>query len=541
MSQSTDMLQLRSCAAAYNLAEITCIVAQDKKAMTWLHLFTLIELVPHDQLNSPPIGTAGHPNTLRQNANDQYTLYLIRITGLKVADMLVLYEHAEHGISINQGSINFSAALPYTLQADPPGDHSLLIKPKEEKTIGALLPHRRTHCRVWAKINIDKTWVKGMSKEFFTALSELSQTAMKFDLAAAPEHIGNVYLFASNPVVRFWEYSMPDLEKQVLVSFYERMGNTVLGCRLILQEIRSDNKGFYIEQEITATRQRIDLPYFPDRLETRMLDRDGRLIDYSDGVWTNISVILGIQDKLINYSVVTEDGPLFFSVPKIMCDSKVNVGSYDRTIAHYLKDARYQRRYQELEKTNDFVFFPKEETSIEKANKVVHAILNRAHLRCVILDPYFSAKDLVYVFHIENVSVPVQIISSGAFLKQTRKPPRTRWQKIRSKIAELVGKKQRALTNAEELLLALQSYEKLYPVQKIDCRVLPGYPSPLHDRYIIVDEDAYLLGSSLNEFGNRTTTLIKVPAPAPMIAQALAWWDDCSDLKTYCQSKKSRS
>lgn len=541
MSQPTDMSQLRSIAAAYNLAEITCIVAQDKKAKTWLHLFTLIELIPHDQLDSPPIGSAEYPNILRQNANDQYTLYLVRITGLKVTDMLVLYENAEHGISLNQGSTNFSAALPYTLQADPPGDNNLLIKPKEEKTIGTLLPHRHTHCRVWTKINTDKTWVQGMSRDFFTALSELSETAMKIDLAAAPEHIGNVYLFASNPVVRFWECSLPDLEKQMMVSFYERRSNTVIGYRLVLQEIRSDNKGFHLEKEITSTRQRIDLPYFPDRLETRLLDRDGRLIDYSNGIWTNMSINLGIQDKLINYSVATEDGPLFFSVPKTIYDSKVSVGSYDRTVAHYLKDARHERRYQELEKTNEFVFFPKEETSIEKAKKVVHTILNRAHKRCMILDPYFSAKDLVYVFHIENVSVPVQIISSGAFLKQTRKPPRTRWQKIRSKIAERLGKKQSSLTNAEELLLAVQSYEKLYPIQKIECRVLPGSSSPLHDRYIVIDEEVYLLGSSLNEFGNRTTTLIKVPAPAPMIAQALAWWDECSDLKTYCQSKNSRS
>ena len=64
------------------------------------------------------------------------------------------------------------------------------------------------------------------------------------------------------------------------------------------------------------------------------------------------------------------------------------------------------------------------------------------------------------------------------------------------------------------------------PLQKIECRVLRGEKSPLHDRFLVIDDNVYLLGSSLNEVGNRTTTISRVPAPGEMIDQAESWWAD---------------
>jgi hypothetical protein len=79
---------------------------------------------------------------------------------------------------------------------------------------------------------------------------------------------------------------------------------------------------------------------------------------------------------------------------------------------------------------------------------------------------------------------------------------------------------------AEMLERGIANYEKAYPAQQIECRILRGGKSPLHDRYIVIDDDVYLLGSSLNEFGNRTTTIVKAPAPKKMIGQAVNWWED---------------
>jgi hypothetical protein len=78
----------------------------------------------------------------------------------------------------------------------------------------------------------------------------------------------------------------------------------------------------------------------------------------------------------------------------------------------------------------------------------------------------------------------------------------------------------------ENLFAQLIQYTSAVPQQKIECRVLRGNKSPLHDRFLVIDDEVYLLGSSLNEFGSRTTTISRVPAPGEMIKQAETWWAD---------------
>ena len=143
----------------------------------------------------------------------------------------------------------------------------------------------------------------------------------------------------------------------------------------------------------------------------------------------------------------------------------------------------------------------------------------------MLLDPYLGAGDLYYAYLIQNTTVPIQILSSDAFLKK--------------KVQLSPG---RTTREAYRLSRALDRYRRALPGQSIQIRVLLGSKSPLHDRYLVVDDSVYLLGSSLNEFGSRATTLIKVAAPRPMMAQALAWWGDpvkTQALDDYVHSLKS--
>ena len=65
---------------------------------------------------------------------------------------------------------------------------------------------------------------------------------------------------------------------------------------------------------------------------------------------------------------------------------------------------------------------------------------------------------------------------------------------------------------------------------KIECRLMKGDKAALHDRIIIADDKVWMLGCSLNEFGQRATTLIRVPREyAPRIIQEVKqWWNDDS-------------
>ena len=67
-------------------------------------------------------------------------------------------------------------------------------------------------------------------------------------------------------------------------------------------------------------------------------------------------------------------------------------------------------------------------------------------------------------------------------------------------------------------------------IANLECRLLIGRKAELHDRFIVADDNVWMLGCSLNEFGNRATTLIRVPKDykKKLIDRAEEWWKDDS-------------
>jgi hypothetical protein len=538
--------ELKGQLAGYEKAEITLLIAEKTHSNEFFNLLTLIELVPTEQADSLPFGKGDYPHVIRGNS-DEHTFYAIRLTGLTVAEVIDHYASAATGLDLNHKGVKVKVSFRGALTENPPAAQPLLIA-SGERQIGRLLPHRHTNFRVWSQLNMDKDWLKDLDKSFFRELARLSQKLLGYDLSLIPEHIGNIYLFGCNPLLRSWDMRLIDFEKDLFLRFNERMGQTVKDCKLVLEEVRGDNNGFYIEQLIGAPDIRIALPYLVDRMHVRLIDSAGRWIEHSLSRWANFSFQIAIQESPVTYEIKTAGGTQVFSVAKKTVERGARSEPFDWTAAHYLRDALAQRRFQDLAENKEFIFFPKDPDSPRKAKEAVRELLNSAQERCMILDPYFGAADLVYAYHIENISLTVQIISSAHHLNERPRidpPPvltgwRGRWQRLHRR-----WQKKRVLlpkTYLEQLHEEIQRYRQAYPLQKIDCRILRGSPSPLHDRFIVVDDRVYLLGSSLNEFGNRTTTIIKVPAPDELIRQAQTWWEDeehCPAISDYVKERGS--
>ena len=55
---------------------------------------------------------------------------------------------------------------------------------------------------------------------------------------------------------------------------------------------------------------------------------------------------------------------------------------------------------------------------------------------------------------------------------------------------------------------------------------MAGDSAPIHDRFLVLDNDIWLLGSSLNEFGERGTATVRLPyAPEPLENIERVWGD----------------
>ncbi|GAJ05839.1 unnamed protein product, partial [marine sediment metagenome] len=208
-------------------------------------------------------------------------------------------------------------------------------------------------------------------------ITKISREHLSYDLSSIPEHIGSVYLCACNPILRKWNATLLDKKKDLLVSFHERTGKSIIGCKLVIEEERSKNIGFTISREITKKEERITLPYFPDTLHERIYDSNGQLLEHSYGTWRNIQFNMNIQESVLNLNVQTNDGIEVYSVPKTSLASQTTVGEFDFSTAHYLRNALNTRKFEELESSKEFIFFPKHESSKLKAQSTVKELLNK--------------------------------------------------------------------------------------------------------------------------------------------------------------------
>lgn len=505
----------------YEKAEVTSLFLHNRETDKCYNLFSIAELIPAEQESSSLIGDENSFFLDRRSVDNTYTIYIGRSIDCKTDVGISFYRNITTGFKLEYGSILnrqidlFDDAI---LEAEPSSEYPLVIDTESDHTLSNIMPHRHTNLRVWSKIDRSKKWLSqfnpNLKSKLLSKASQLTIRYLGFDISLIPEHLGSVYLCCCNPYLRKCDLSLLDYNQDLLVRFYERDGKTIIGKKLVLEDMRAGNIGFNLEVPILSINQRIQLPHFPDKLQTKIYDSNGFLLENHSGTWMNFSFQMQMQTAVVNLTVEEKNKTTTQEIRKFASEKPVMVGSYDHSLPHYLKSQQRNKEVDDLEARKEFIFFPGDDpvNDKEKARRIIGEILNRASKRCMILDPYFGAPDLFYVYIIKSTSIPIQILSSVAFLKK--------------QINENSN-----LTHAEYLLTELKKFKKNIPQQKIECKVLKGNDkSPLHDRYIVIDDTVYLLGSSLNEFGTRATTLVKVPVPERIIDKAISWWD--TDEKT---------
>ena len=63
----------------YENAEVTSLLLHNRETNEWFSLFTIIELIPVEQMPSPLIGTEATNYLDRSNIDKRYTVYIARM------------------------------------------------------------------------------------------------------------------------------------------------------------------------------------------------------------------------------------------------------------------------------------------------------------------------------------------------------------------------------------------------------------------------------------------------------------------------------
>lgn len=246
----------------------------------------------------------------------------------------------------------------------------------------------------------------------------------------------------------------------------------------------------------------LDLGVEFDRLEIDVKDEKDQLIDFCKKLSFVHSILTEIQIVDREVHIQDENEGNMCRISKSISAERVVVGDQERG---GLLDSSPEYSYKKFEKALDFVFFDGDKDNIEenlkKSDECILRILDSAHSGVFICDVFFDAKSLKrFVLPMKSRTVPVRVLSGKAELKGEN-----RGMVLQSSIHELNEK----------------------GISNISCRLLTG-KSALHDRLIIADDRVWMLGCSLNQFGERATTLIRVPKEyqSKLIDRVEQWWSN---------------
>lgn len=410
--------------------------------------------------------------------------------------------------------------------APMPSDCWLIYNHHNANSLLEALPERRDtrYIKVWKDEAFDTPTEVLNSQDLIDQLAQLSFEKYGVNLYKTPEVLGNIYLISYNPYYRNLDISMSENPAGIYVDVE---GIRRPAEKLKIEFINRDKEGGYeYAQEdtldLSKSKHFFNLSDTPEKIEIIVKDEDGQLIDaippisFIKGfhITTNIaSTRVSIPQEKNKKEVIQKFVSESFNVGK--APEKETNQRDDILLIHTAQDA-----YDVLERSLEFAFFDgskdqfEKEENIKRAVRFVRNILSRAKQKCMVADPYFNFKSLSqFIFSMPQSQVLVRVLGSKEHLNTDFEDP------------EIAANKQEEI---EKIRNGISSYTKAYPSFDVQFKLLKGKKSPLHDRYIIVDDDVWMLGTSFNEIGVRASSIIKLPkASAQRISAKLeSWWTE---------------
>ena len=183
-------------------------------------------------------------------------------------------------------------------------------------------------------------------------------------------------------------------------------------------------------------------------------------------------------------------------------------GLYERTIARRFAEAEASRVSARERSRYGLAWLDKPE---DAANEI-RLIIRNATDRLIIIDPYMISTDLIRFGLSTSRDIPVLLITSAENLREDK------GEAINQQL-EKISKRTAALT----------------------VKVLPGQRSPLHDRFIIVDNTVWLSGNSLGSIGARDSVVIEIPNSTLILEKLSRYINTSIDLQTWLRQSPSKS
>lgn len=372
------------------------------------------------------------------------------------------------------------------------------------------------HHSLVEKPAIERVLSSGEKTRLLRVLVEKAQV----DLTLVPELWQSCHLFQPRPVLRYvgtrLDFSEETGERAVLVDIVPRKGAKLDGITIELEELRATGKRLLARFQPRDCFYRLPLTEDVGQLTLRVYhDSFGLLMEQGPYAFlrridTNIGLVTRERRPVIPAKGGQPEERL--RIPITQQDNVVSVGRSQRNPSgsRVLMNVKHRLKSTSGPESKQQWFEDR-----EPARKEIRRILSGARERALIVDPFFSADEVLrFLPVVANQNARLQVLTSSSGLRKTVIPE-----------SNLRGR-QLELKQLERLRDGLRTAVERRELNATEVRVMGGKSSAIHDRFLLVDERVWLLGSSLNEFGSRGTMLVELPLPSRIVPKLDDAWND---------------
>ena len=181
-------------------------------------------------------------------------------------------------------------------------------------------------------------------------------------------------------------------------------------------------------------------------------------------------------------------------------------------LEHYLRPAILEKDAIMREKNMEFVFFDgdpnKKEENKKNAKDCVKRMIAKANKKVIIADPYFTRVQFdEYIAPLVDTPKEYVIVNCKDQLAEAARWQQKTLQEIEDEITQCVASFNNNSSGCHVVFYIIQGQGRL------------------HDRFVLADEEGWLIGSSLGEFGGRACSIVKLTDSAHMkLAELLSSW-----------------
>ena len=307
-----------------------------------------------------------------------------------------------------------------------------------------------------------------------------------FDFKKYSEYLGSVNLIFPNPYYCHMHIRRVrdgnNLAKQVDLFFDQDCSKDNL--RVFIGERFNAECTAIIERCILNQTERIDVIDPESAIGYIVVDAQGRIwdrMDYTPPIRRIVGSI-GAVEKMIGFNCKDKSTQI---LPRVAYSGMTVESPHGLSSIIRLSDRMNvtisSRQIDQIQLSQKMFF-----SEGALAEKNIRALINKAIHRIIIVDPYFDYRSSS--MYLAAANVPIRVLCADGGLKDDD-------------------------VNGEKLLEIINQLRKNH--YQIDIRV--SSHKKLHDRFLVIDDEAWLLGSSLRTIGDSLSMMIKLDCAVRVI------------------------